>query len=49
MQDQDSVICGSNIKKRKDKRFDIVLEKEPKRFGIVLEFVLLKTDCFDLV
>jgi hypothetical protein len=35
--------------KRKDKRSDIVSETKPKRFGIVPEFVLLRTDCFDLV
>jgi hypothetical protein len=35
--------------KRKDKRSDIVLETKSKRFGIVPEFVLLRTDCFDLV
>ena len=28
---------------------DIVLETKPKRFGIFPKFVLLKTDCFDLV
>jgi hypothetical protein len=33
----------------KDKRSDIVLETKPKRFGIVPEFVLFRTDCFDLV
>jgi hypothetical protein len=35
--------------KRKDKRSDIVFGRKPKRFGIVSEFVLLKTDPFDLV
>ncbi len=35
--------------KRKDKRSDIVMETTPKRVGIVPEFVLLRTDCFDLV
>jgi hypothetical protein len=32
-----------------DKHSDIVSERKPKRFGIVPEFCLLKTDCFDLV
>jgi hypothetical protein len=34
----------SRRQKRKDKRSDIVLETKPKRFGIVPEFVSLKTD-----
>jgi hypothetical protein len=37
------------FQKRKDKRSDIALETKPKCFGIVPEFVLLITDCFDLV
>ncbi len=38
-----------NVEKRKDKLSDIVLETKPKRFVSVPEFLLLKTDCFDLV
>jgi hypothetical protein len=36
--------CLPNLQcqKRKDKRYDIVLETKPKRFGIVPEFVLLR-------
>ncbi len=40
---------GLLSQKRKDKRSAIVLTTKPKRFGIALEFVLLKTDCFNLV
>ncbi len=32
-----------------NERSDIVLETKPKRFGIIPKFVLLRTDCFDLV
>jgi hypothetical protein len=35
--------------KGENKRSDIVLETKPKRFGIVPEFLLLKTYCFDLI
>jgi hypothetical protein len=37
------------MSKGKDKHSDIVLEMNPKRFGIVPEFelVLLRTDCFE--
>jgi hypothetical protein len=43
-------ISSSSIKKRKDIHSDIVLETKPKRFsGMVPEFFLLRTDCFDLV
>ncbi len=35
--------------KRKDKRSDIALETKPTRFGIIPEFVLLRTDYFDLI
>jgi hypothetical protein len=37
------------MSKTKDKRSNIVLETKSKRFEIIPEFVLTKTDWFDLV
>ncbi len=39
---------GLLSQKRNDKRSDIVLERKPKRFGIVPEFVLLKNKLFQV-
>ncbi len=39
----------SVMSKMKRQTFLIALETKPKRSRIVPEFVLLKTDCFDLV
>ncbi len=37
------------MSKTKGQGSDIVWKMKQKRFGIVPEFVLLRTDCFDLV
>jgi hypothetical protein len=37
------------MSKQKNKRSNIVSRTKPNGFGIVPEFVFLKTDCFDLV
>jgi hypothetical protein len=37
------------MSKTKGITFRYLLETKPKRFGIFPEFLLLKTDCFDLV
>jgi hypothetical protein len=37
------------MSKTKGQTFRYRFKTKPKRFGIVPKFVLLKTDCFDLV
>ncbi len=44
----DVVLVRSNVKNERTKRSDIVLETKPKCFGIVPEFVLLRTDCVSI-